>query len=169
MRVAQILLAACIAVAAGPRVARANDGTSTDVPPGPPPPMNEDIVIQTPGTRPTLNLVTISVVAGLGVVAGGIGVYENLEARKAANDLSGDGNPSRTWTPALANEQHDLHHDNTGAAIGYSVGGALLVGTVVFVLLTQPPGTTTVIHPRLRHASVAPTAGGAMLGGSWSF
>ena len=54
------------------------------------------------------------------------------------------------------------------AGVFYGIGGALLLTSAIAYIATEPKAETTVIHPHAA-ALVAPTNGGAIVGGAWRF
>jgi len=137
----------------------------------PPLPMHaKDIVIHTSGERTTNNIITLWSVAGAGVLIGGIGLYYNLDARSASNDVNAVSQAHLPWTPQLQAKYDQAHDSSTKAAVFYSIGGAVVVGAVVAAILTQPKDETTVIHPHgTGTATVAPLPGGGVVGGAWTW
>jgi len=133
-------------------------------------PHGKDIVIHTPGERSQNNIITLWSVAGAGALIGAIGLYYNLDARSASNDVNAVSQAHLPWTPQLQAKFDQAHDSSTKAAVFYSIGGAVVVGAIVGAILTQPKDETTVIHPHgTGTALVAPTPGGAVVGGAWSF
>src|SRR5256885_10463850 len=51
-------------------------------------PPSRDIVITAPGERPTKNWLTLGAIAGAGLLVGSVGLYYNLDARDASNQVS---------------------------------------------------------------------------------
>ena len=168
-----------LALAVLPGLARADvpdDGTRPDdgsgagssAAPGARPievPVNhKDIVVTTEGERSAKNIAILASVAGAAALLGGIGVYYNLDSKSAADEVSASRPTSVPWTPARQATYDRAHDSAVKAEVFYSVGGALLVGAIVGLIVTQPKPETTVIHP---HIDVGPN--GASFGGSWSF
>ena len=128
------------------------------------------ITFETPGERTTSNIVTAAGVAGAGVVVGAIGLYFHLDSRSASDDVAADGPTGTPWTTERADLVDQADRSRTRAIIGYSIGGALLVGAIAYWIATDPPSETVVIRPRPAvQPVIAPTPGGATLGGVWSF
>jgi hypothetical protein len=125
---------------------------------------HKDIVVTSTAERSPKNVAILASIAGAAVVFGGLGVYFTLDSKSASDDVSAHRPMSVPWT-ADRQATYDRAHDSAvKAEIFYGVGGALLIGAVVGLIVTQPETETTVIHP---HVAVGP--GGAVLGGSWSF
>jgi hypothetical protein len=131
----------------------------------------KDIVITTEGERTTNNKLVLAGLAGGAAVLGGIGLYYNLDSRSAASSVSAENPTNKTWTPADASDYSRAHDSAVKAGVFYGIGGALLVGAVVGLIATAPKSETTVMHtaPATATPIVAPTPGGAVLGGSWRF
>jgi hypothetical protein len=133
-----------------------------------PQPMKKDIVITVDRDRDAKNIAILAALAGGGAVLGAFGVYFNLDSRDAAKAISPS---SPTGVPWLAPQQADYdraHSSAVKAGIFYGVGGAAVIGSIVYLIITAPGSETTVIHPHYA-PTVAPTPGGAVLGGAWSF
>ena len=127
----------------------------------------KDIVITVAGERSRNNIIVLSSIAGAGVLLGAVGLYYNLDARSAANDVSSLEGGHIAWTPALQAKYDQAHDSSTKAEVFYGLGGAVVIGAIVGLILTSPADQTTVIHPHT--AVVAPTPGGAVVGTAWSF
>ena len=166
-----------------------------DAPPSPPPPpptitdtvtappkaaplQGKDITITTPGERTTKNIELLGGMAVGAAVLLGLGAYFNLDSQSAANaasanvgvDLNNNVTSSgRVWTADDLSNYDRAHDSAIKAGIFYGVGGALLVGTIVTLIVTVPKSETTIIHPHNAMPTVAPTQGGALFGGAWSF
>lgn len=130
------------------------------------PPVGHDIVVEVQEDRSTANIAAISGVAGAGAIFGGLGVYFHLDSRTQSDKVSAGKATSRPWSPADQAAVDQAASDRTKAAVFYGVGGALLIGAVVAMIVTDPGSTKTIIHP---HTAIAPTPGGAIAMRSWSF
>jgi hypothetical protein len=181
-----------LALVVAPLVARAQPGETPaapppsappSAPPSPPPPAvpadgtpivpnaPRDIVIVTPGSRSTTTIIVLASVAGAAVVMGGIGVYWNLDAQSAANNVSASMPTGLPWTAADQQEYERAHDSSVKAGVFYGIGGGLLIGAVVGLILTVPPSTKSVIHPSMARVvpTLSPAHGGGVFGGAWSF
>lgn len=129
------------------------------------------ITIVTPGERSAQNIAIGASLAGAGVIAGAVGLYFHLDSRSASDDVAADGPTSKLWTQAQVDLVDRADSARTKAIVGYSIGGALLVGAIVYWIATDPPSETVVIHPARPAITpvIAPTQGGVTLGGMWSF
>jgi len=127
----------------------------------------KDIVITVQGERSHNNILVLSSVAGAGALLGAIGLYYNLDARSAANDVNAVEAAHVAWTPALQAKYDQAHDSSVKAGVFYGLGGAVVIGAIVGLIVTAPKDTTTVIHPHT--AVIAPTRGGAVVGTAWSF
>ena len=131
-------------------------------------PTGKDIVITTEGERTTQNIAALAGVAGAGVVVGALGLYFHLDSRDAANAVSTKTPKPVTWTPADQLVYDRAHDSAVKAGVFYGIGGALVIGAIIGLIVTEPKSETTVIHPH-GNPTVTPTAGGALLGGTWTF
>ncbi len=130
-----------------------------------------DIVVRYRADRPKKNIVTLALLGGSSVVFGAIGLYFNLEARSASDEVSALKFTGRPWTPERQDRYDEAVRDSTIAGVMYGIGGALLLTTAVYYIVTEPAQEEMVITPNSRrpHALVTPTPGGAFVGGGWSF
>lgn len=150
----RLLPAVCLLALVAPRVARAD----------------KDIVIEIPGERTMEQKVLVGGLAGAGVIAGAIGVYFHLDSRDAADEVSSDKFTGHAWTTEDVALVDRADRSRTRAIVGYSVGGALLIGAIVAYIVTDPPSETAIIRPHGKgSAMVTPIEGGAMATGTWSF
>jgi hypothetical protein len=130
----------------------------------------KDIVIDIPGERPVENKILIGSLVGAGFIAGVVGAYFHLDSRSASDDVSASKYTGHAWTSDDQDAVDRADRSKTRAIIGYSVGGALLIGAAVVYIATEPKSGTAVIHPHGRGTpTMQPTEGGAVLGGMWSF
>jgi hypothetical protein len=169
-----VLTWACIAstavTLAVPAAAFADDGYFAPPAGATNAPQKGDIVIDTPGERTNLNIAVLSTTAGIGAVLLGIGALYTLQANSDAMDLGSPGAAGVTWDAAHQAKQDQLHDDNRNMAICYGAGGALVIAAAIALIVTEPKGTHSVIHPNSGVQPVAaPTAGGATFGARWSF
>jgi len=150
----RLVPAFCVLALLAPRAARAD----------------KDIVIEVPGERTMDNKLLLGGLAGAGFLVGAVGAYFHLDSRSAANDVSSAKYTGHAWTSEDEALVDRADRSKTRAIVGYSVGGALLIGAVVAFIVTEPRSETTVIHPHGRGSpTLAPTSGGAVLGGMWTF
>lgn len=129
-----------------------------------------DITIEIPGERSSENKILLGSLAGAGLVLGALGAYWHLDSRSASNDVSSDRFTGHAWTAEDEALVDRADRSRGRAIVAYSAGGALLLGAAIVYIVTEPRSETTVIHPHGRGTpTVAPTEGGAVLGGMWSF
>ncbi len=137
-----------------------------------PAPTGPDIVLVIPGERTQTNIAVVAGLAGGGLVASGLGVYFNLQSKDAADAVSTHEAIGQIWTRA-DQAQVDRAHDNAvRAGIAYGLGGALLIASAVMYIVTEPRSERRIIHPHGTGKvtpTLAPTSGGALFGGTWSF
>ena len=139
-----------------------------------PAPRGKDVIIVSYPERSKKNITTLAVLGGGGLLLGAIGLYFNLDARSAADDVSAHSYTGQVWTADRQDTYDRAHSSSVTAGVLYGIGGGLLVATAFAYIVTEPKPETMVIHPHSSHASrtrplVAPTSGGAVVGGAWSF
>jgi hypothetical protein len=135
-------------------------------------PAGRDITIKSYADRSRTNIVALSIVAGVGVVMGGVGAYYHLDSRDESDKINAHKFTGEAWTPERAEIYDNAHSSAVKAGVFYGIGSALLVGTAIAFIVTEPKMETIVIHPHTDPkptALIAPTRGGALVGGTWSF
>lgn len=125
-------------------------------------------MITTQRDRDGQNVALLASIAGAGALLAGVGVYYNLDSRDAAAAVSPTMATGAAWTAARQADYDRAHDSGVKAGIFYGLGGAALITATVMFIATAPGTETTVIHPHST-PTVAPTPGGAVLGGAWSF
>jgi hypothetical protein len=136
------------------------------------PPIGHDIVIESREDRSKEAVTMIAVLGGAGVITGAVGVYFHLDASSAANDVSASKFTGEVWTSEREATYDRANRSSLLAGVFYGFAGAFLVGCAVAYIVSEPPSEKMIIHP---HANpkpqpvIAPTQGGAFLGGRWSF
>jgi hypothetical protein len=135
-----------------------------------PAPRGKDVVIVSYPERSRANIMWLAGLGGGGVLLGAIGLYYHLDSRSASNDVSSNQFTGRIWT---SKEQATYDRANRSAVIAgvfYGLGGALVLATAITYMVTEPEAEQMTIHPHGQPtALVAPTRGGAIVGGTWSF
>lgn len=126
------------------------------------------ITIVAPTERPMKNKLTLAGLAGASLLSGAIGLYFHLDSRSASDDVATDVFTGTPWTREHQDLVDRANSSRTAAIAMYGVGGAFLIGSIVYWIVTDPPDETIVIQPRAQ-ASITPTPGGAVFGGTWSF
>lgn len=129
------------------------------------PAKRRDILVEIPGERSFENKAILVGVLGAGLVVGAVGVYFNLDARDAADAVSADRPTGRAWTAERAALVERADRSSTRAGVAYAVGGALVAGAIIGWIVSAPKIERTII----RTGMVAPTRGGAVVGGTWRF
>lgn len=135
-------------------------------------PKGHDYTIRTYADRTTNNVIGLAVVGGASLIIGGIGVYYNLDSRDRSAEVSAHKLTGIAWTPELQSKYDQAQHSATMAGVMYGIGGALLLGTAIAYIITEPKQEEIVVHPHVDSkptALVAPIRGGALVGGTWSF
>jgi hypothetical protein len=134
--------------------------------------VGRDIYIKSYPDRSHENIIGLSIAAGASVVLGGIGLYYHLDSRDLSNQVSANHFTGEAWSTERQDIYDSANHSALMAGVFYGIGGAVLVGTAIAYMVTEPKMETIVIHPHVNgkpQALVAPTRGGALLGGTWSF
>lgn len=137
-----------------------------------PAPRGKDVVIVSYPERSKKNLVVMGGLAAGGLIASAIGLYFHLDANSAVDEVSTNKFTGEPWTPARQDTYDRAHSSAVTAGVFYGIGGGLLLATAVMYIVTEPKPETMVIHPHSDPkptALVAPTRGGAMVGGAWRF
>jgi hypothetical protein len=127
------------------------------------------ITIVAPGDRSTNNKLVLGALAGAGVLAGAAGLYFHLDSRSLSDEVGTDTFTGTAWSSEKQSIVDDANSSRTAAIALYGVGSAFLIGAVVYWIATDPPDETIVIQPRSAQPTIAPTPGGAVFGGTWSF
>ena len=126
------------------------------------------ITVTVPGERSANDLELIGGMAGVGLLVTGLGVFYHLDSRSTSNTISAEAPTSLPWTDADQAQYDHAHSLAVHAGICYGIGGAILIGALIGWIATAPEDQHVVIRPHVT-PTVAPTPGGAMLGGSWRF
>jgi hypothetical protein len=137
-----------------------------------PAPTGKDVVIVSYPDRSKKNMVTLAILGGAGAVTAALGLYFHMDARSSANDVAADNYTGEVWSDAHDETYDRAYRSSIAAGVLYGLGGALLLATAITYIATEPDAETMVIHPRSNpkaSALVAPTRGGAIVGGTWSF
>ncbi len=127
------------------------------------------ITIVAPGERSTNNKLVLAGIAGAGLVAGAVGFYFHMDSRSASDEVATDVFTGTAWSPAHQALVDQAESSRTAAIVMYSIGGAALIGAIAYWIATDPGEETIVIQPRTAQPLIAPTPGGAVVGGMWSF
>jgi hypothetical protein len=142
-----------------------------------PAPRGKDVIIVSYPDRSKKNITVLLALAGSGVAMGALGLYFHLDSRSAANEINADSSRGVPWSAAHQDTYERSERSAAIATVLYGVGGALVLASAVTYIVTEPKAETMVIQPHgTGHASlprrtpiVAPTRGGALVGGAWSF
>jgi hypothetical protein len=137
-----------------------------------PAPRGKDVIIVSYPDRSKKNITTLAVLGGAGLLAGAIGLYFHMDWRSSSNEVATNDYTGDVWTAAHQDTYDRAHSSSIAAGVLYGLGGGLLLATAITYIATEPKAETMIIHPNSRpkrSALVAPTQGGAMIGGRWSF
>ena len=135
-------------------------------------PRGKPIVIISHPDRSTRNVATLAVLGGSGAIVTAIGLVFHLRANNARDEVAADRYTGEVWTPERQATYDRAHSSSIVAGALYGVGGALLLSTAILYIATDPKPEYITINPHVSpkpSAMVAPTRGGAMVGGTWSF
>src|SRR5206468_6156862 len=82
---------------------------------------HDDIVVTTEGERSSKNIAILASIAGAAVVFGGVGLYFNLDAKSASDEVSAHRPMSVPWTPQRQATYDRANDSTTKAEIFYGV------------------------------------------------
>jgi hypothetical protein len=140
-----------------------------------PAPRGKDVIIVSYPDRSKSNIMLLGGLGIGGLLVSGLGLYFHIDAKSAADDVSAHKPINEAWSSDHEDTYDRAHSSSIAAGVLYGVGGGLLLATAIAYIVTEPKAETMVIHPhanpRTSRATplVAPTRGGAVLGGAWSF
>ena len=132
----------------------------------------KDIYIKSYPDRSRANVMGLSIAGGAGLLLGAVGLYFHLDSRDLSGSVSTQKFTGEAWTPERQATYDSANRSATVAGVFYGIGGAVLLGTAIAYMVTEPKMETMVIRPHTSPkptALVAPTRGGALVGGTWSF
>lgn len=132
-------------------------------------PRRRELVVEIPGERSTPNRIALAAVAGAAVISGAVGLGFHLDARSARDQVERDTFRGAAWTQERVNLVARADRSSAWAVGMYAAGGALLLGAAIAYIATDPAGTRSVIRIGGAAPTLAPVAGGAVLGGGWAF
>jgi hypothetical protein len=136
------------------------------------PPKGHEYTIKSYPDRSRANVMGLSLTAGAGAVVGAVGVYFHLDSRDKSDALSAHKLTGLPWTPERQAQYDAAHRSAVTAGVLYGIGGALVLGAAIAFMVTEPKMETITITPHTNPkptALIAPTPGGALVGGMWSF
>lgn len=174
-RTAVLISAAALLVGitanAQPAHADSNDYFGQDAP-------DEHVSFQVDKSRTKKQKIVIASLLGGTALFGGIGLLFHLDSRSASDEVGAVGtHTGLTYTPDLDDTRDRAYSSRTFAIVGYGIGGAFAIATVVALIMTQPGSERYTVGqeeekkvpPVVSRVTVAPTDGGAFVGGTWSF
>jgi hypothetical protein len=130
------------------------------------------VVYRLDKSRTKQQRLVIAGLAGGAVVFGGIGLLFHLDSRSASDRITEVGEHSgRTYTPEIDDQRSDALRSRNLAIAGYTIGGALVIASVVALLITEPGAELVTVGNEQQPSpvSIVPLPGGAVVGGTWSF
>jgi hypothetical protein len=125
-------------------------------------PRARDITIEIPGERTRDNKLLLAGLGAAAVLVSGLGVYWHLDSRDASDEVSSDELTGKAWTETQVALVDRADRSRTRAIVAYSLGGALLIGTLVTYIVTEPESTTSVIHTGVAIAPAEHGSGGTI-------
>ncbi len=134
--------------------------------------MGRKIVVRYTPSRSRGNITKVALLAGSSLVFGGIGLYFHFDSRASSDEVSSNKFTGRPWTQERQAHYDDAHRSATVATVMYGIGGALLLTTAIFYIVTEPGQETMEITPHKKSkptAMITPTRGGALVGTGWRF
>jgi hypothetical protein len=127
------------------------------------------------GERSTAQWVALGSLAGAATVAGAVGVAFTLRYQDAASDVEAfAGEPTNlVYTEAVDARRRDAERASVVAGIAYGAGGGLLAAVVITYIVTEPDDELRTYGSggvsRGAKPLFVPVAGGAVVGGRWTF
>lgn len=110
------------------------------------------------------------------VLFGGIGLLFHIDSKNKSDEVStGAGrHTGRVYTEELDDTRRAAIRSRNLAIASYALAGGFLIGTFVAYLVTDPGQETIRVGTQAADPSgarllVAPTEGGALVGGAWRF
>jgi hypothetical protein len=137
-----------------------------------PAPRGKDIVVISYPERSKRTIWLLGGMAIGGAVLSGVGLYFHLDARSAVSDVSANKFTGHPWSDELQGKYDRANSSGIAAGVFYGIGGGLLLASAVAYIATEPKAEKITIHPHTDDkptALIAPTRGGAMVGGAWRF
>lgn len=137
-----------------------------------PAPKGKDVVIVSFPERSRSNITTLVALAAGGAVIGAVGLYFHVDSRSASDEIGATRFTGDVWSAEHQDTYDRAHRSAVVAGVMYGVGGGLLLASAILYMVTEPKPETMVIHPHApshARALVAPTNGGAIVGGAWRF
>lgn len=129
---------------------------------------SRDITIEVPGERSRDNKLLVGGLAAGGALVTALAVYWHLDSRDASDEVSAGEPTGKAWTDEQVGLVDRADRSRTRAIVAYSLGGAILIGTIVTYIVTAPKSEITVIHTGVAIAPVEHGNGG-MVTRMWSF
>jgi hypothetical protein len=123
-----------------------------------------------PRSRPRRQTIWLASLAGGAVAIGGVGVLFHLDSRDKSDQVSAHSGErtGRVYTPEVDDVRRGALRSRKIAIGAYAFGGALLVGTAIAFMVTDPGDELVRVDGGPRPV-VVPVSGGAMLGAQGRF
>lgn len=150
----RLLIALSLALLAAPHTAA---GQSAD-----------DISFKVDKERSSGNKIALAALGGTAALFTGVGVLFTLDSQSKADEVnSGGQHTGLVWTQEREDTRESALRSRNIAIATYSIGGAVLLATAVFFIVTDP-GEEVVVY-NSRGPTVTPIEGGAIVGAHWSW
>jgi tetratricopeptide (TPR) repeat protein len=133
------------------------------VPLPPPPPVTHPVVVDGPRGGGGLRAAGLTM-GGLGLAAGGVGIYFALKAKGAAADVSDACQTECAWDEVAGKDDAGRRDGRLALILFGAGGGLLLTGTILFAVGLGKKGSR-----RIEAVTVLPTPGGGWAGVSGRF
>lgn len=125
------------------------------------------------GERTGTQKIWLVSLAGGAVLAGGLGLYYNLESRDIADEVGTEAGagPALVYTPEIDERRRTGERYAMRARVLYGLGGALVIATAVYFVWTSPDDRVIAYgsDDDRPDVTIAPVRGGAVIGAGWSF
>jgi hypothetical protein len=134
--------------------------------------MGRKIVVRYTPSRSGENITKVALLAGGSVLFGAVGLYFHYDSRSVSDEVSAHKFTGRPWTQDRQDLYDEANRSASIATVSYAIGGALLLTTAVFYMVTAPEQQTMDINPHTNAkptALITPTRGGALVGTGWRF
>jgi hypothetical protein len=113
-------------------------------------------------------VITVVSLFGAAGLAGALGTYFTLDSGDSADKVNATQPTGKAWTPQLMDHYDDARRSRTAAIVSFSLAGALVVGGIVALAVTNKGSRMVELEQKSAFAAPLPD-GGLLVGRSWSF